>query len=436
MRYGHPLFLGSSELKYSRLDTPSNESERSDGEQSTMKRVNHIWNSAISEQNGVRAVIEGTHKKRGHREVQKMLYDEEVVREHPEQWHMIDPDRALEYVRPICQSLVDGTYVHENPRYKRQFCQTSKGGKWRDLYIPTLKDHTVHHMVMQVCMPAFTKGMHPHCCGSVPERGIKHIVKYVAKWMQEDKACRYFVKLDIRHFFPSININAMEKKLMEKIKDEKILKIWRMILKSAPVCCPVGYYPSPWLANLYLEDFDWFVEQKLYKERRGKRIKYVRHFLRYSDDILLIGTSKSDLYKAVHAIIQYLRDNKGLEVKPSWEIKAIGKHEIVDGKWRLKSGTFWCDIGGYKFCKDCTILRDGIYLKTKRMAKKISKQDYYTEHQCKSINASVAWAEQADSESFLDNCVYPYVNIKETRRIISNVDKNRKFRFNKTKNND
>lgn len=394
-----------------------------------MKRLNYIWDKAVSVENGIRAVIEGTHKKRGDWEVQALLYTDDDV--HPEHWRCIDPEKARAYIEPVCRTLKEGTYTHDPPRYKRQFCYSSSGGKWRDLYIPTLKDHIVHHMAMQASMPAFMKGMHPHCCGSVPERGIKHILKYVEKWMREDLECRYFVKLDIRKFFPSIELERMMGILEKKIKDKKMLDLMFMILKSAPECCPVGYYPSPWLANLYLEDFDWFVEQKLFKERRGKRIKYVRHFLRYSDDMLLMGTSKKDLEKAVHEIIKYLKEKKGLEIKNTWEIKAIGKHELIDGKWKMKPGTYWCDLGGYKFCKDATILRDGIYLKTKRTAKKMGKNGYYTVHQCQSINASVAWAQQADSVSFMENSILPYVNIKTTRRIISHVDKERKLRRGK-----
>lgn len=394
-----------------------------------MKRLKHIWEKAVSVDNGIMAVIEGTHKKRGDWEVQPMLYSDDDT--HPEHWRCIDPEKAKEYIEPVCEALRSRTYIHDPPRYKGQFCPSSSGGKWRDLYIPTLRDHIVHHMVMQVSMPAFTKGMHPHCCGSVPGRGIKHILKYVEKWMREDKECRYFVKLDIRKFFPSIKETKMMQVLESKIKDRDILNLFLQILSSAPECCPVGYYPSPWLANLYLEDFDWFVEQNLYKERRGKRIKYVRHYLRYSDDMLLMGTSKRDLEKAVHEIAKYLKEKKDLEIKKSWEIKSIGKHELIDGKWKLKPGTYWCDIGGYKFCKDATILRDGIYLKTQRMARKMSKQEYYTEYQCQSINASLAWAEKADSTGFIENSILPYVDIKTTRRIISNVDKKRKQQHSK-----
>lgn len=165
-----------------------------------MHRIKNVRENIISINNGIRAVIEGTKNKRGKREVQILLYNDTEVKGHPELWHTVDPDKAKDYITPICEELATGRYQHGKPKHRLQFCQTSKGGKWRDLYIPKLKDHIVHHMLMQGCMKAFTRGMHPHCCGSVPERGIKHIAHWVDHWMKNDKECRYFVKLDICKF--------------------------------------------------------------------------------------------------------------------------------------------------------------------------------------------------------------------------------------------
>ena len=338
-----------------------------------MKRLGKLFDKICSIDNGILAVINGTRNKRGKNEVSKLLYDEQIIDQHPELWHMIDTKKARKYIEPICEKLYNKTWKHSAPKHRRQFCESSYGGKWRELYIPKLEDHLVHHMLMQVTMEAFTKGMHPHCCGSVPGRGIKHIAHWVKYWMFNDEQCRYFVKLDIKNFFPSIDKDILFSIIKTKIKDKYALDLFWQILCSAPDACPIGYYPSPWLSNLYLEKFDWYVEQQLYKERRGKRIKYVRHYLRYADDMLLIGTSKKDLEKSVQLIKKYLKDNLKLDIKNTWKIKAIGKHEIINRKWKLKPGTYWCDIGGYKFCKDSMVLRDSVFLKIRRQ-----KQRKYT----------------------------------------------------------
>lgn len=390
-----------------------------------MKRINNIWKDVVNPNDALSAVIDGTRFKRGQREVQWLLYSQEMVAENKSLWHRIDKDKAMPYAERLCSDLSEHRWTHKPPRYKHQFCQnrTSNHGKWRDIYIPTLDDHIVAHMVMSASMRAFTRGMHPHCCGSVPKRGIKHVNKTVQRWLKGDKQCRYFVKLDIKKFFDNIDRDILIQVLETKIKDRDVLDVFRQIIDSAPVPCPVGYYTSPWLANLYLEKLDWYVEQQLYKVRRGKRIKYVRHYLRYVDDILLIGTSKADLKKAVFEVRKFLREQRKVDIKDSWEIKAIGSHIVDGGKWKLKPNTYWIDICGYKFCKDSTVMRDGIYFATKRLVKKMSRAEYYTPHQCLSLNSRIGWASHCDSNNFVRNNINPYINITTTRKVIANVDK-------------
>lgn len=398
-----------------------------------MKRVKHLWPIITDPENGVRAIIDGTRYKRGHRETRFLLYTQEEIRQDPTLRGRIDERKARAYAEQIIAKLQSGAWHHQPPKHRRQFCRSraSSKGKWRDLYIPQLKDHIVSHMVINAAMQAFMRGMHPHCCGSIPGRGIAHLNRTVKRWMRQDKACRYFVKVDIRRFFDNIERDRLMDVLRSKIGDPKALEIFREIIDSAPVPCPVGYYTSPWLANLYLEKLDWYVEQHLYKERRGERIKYVRHYLRYMDDILLIGTSKADLTKAIHAIQDFLQKERGLSIKPSWEIKTIGKHETADGEWKMKPGTYWCDIGGYKFCKDATILRDGIYLTTRRLAKNMKKRGYYTAHQSMALNSLIGWASHCDARRFIRDEIRPLVNINATRRNCY-VEKKREQRSRQT----
>lgn len=386
-----------------------------------MKSYKNIWPNVIDEDMAIQAIIDGTRFKRDQRAVQWLLYSEDEVKKDPNKWHMVDPEKARIYARFLIAHLQQRKWRHKAPRHKRQYCRNraSSKGKWRDLYIPCLDDHIVAHMVMQASMDVFTRGMHPHCCGSVPDRGIKHVNHYVEKWMQNDRACRYFVKLDIKKFFDNIDKDILLSLLRNKIRDERVMRIFEEIINSAPVAVPVGYYTSPWLANFYLQELDWMIEQGLYKERRGKRIKYARHYLRYVDDLLLIGTSKKDLEIAIREIKRYLETERHVTIKNNWEIKAIGKHVLIDGEWKLKPNTFWCDIGGYKFCKDATILRDGIFLATRRLAKDMAASGYYTPHQCQSINSRLGWSEHCNSNNFVRNEIRPYIDIQTTRRIVS-----------------
>lgn len=64
-------------------------------------------------------------------------------------------------------------------------------------------------------------------------------------------------------------------------------------------------------------------------------------------------------------------------------------------------------------------MRDGVYLGTKRLAKKMHKKGYYTVHECQSINSRIGWAKHCNSNNFIRNDIEPYVDINKTRKVVS-----------------
>lgn len=57
------------------------------------------------------------------------------------------------------------------------------------------------------------------------------------------------------------------------------------------------------------------------------------------------------------------------------------------------------------------------------------KASYYTIHQCLSINSKIGWAKHSDHQGFIGKYILPYVNIKQTRRIIGYVAKIEQLRI-------
>lgn len=389
-----------------------------------MKRAGNLWPKIFDRTLAQQSVRKAVEFKKGNRVVQKLLlYSDADVKKNPSLYHQVDPIKLEKYTDECLEELKNKTWVHKKPALKLQFCRnrSKKKGKWRTLGIPCLKDHCIAHIIMGVAEEVFMKGMHPGCCGSVPGRGIKTVVKKTKYWIKRDKKnCRYFVKLDIKKFFDNITADILKKCIREHFKDPNIIWAIDQIIDSCEFACPVGYYTSPWFGNLLLQKMDWYVEQELHKYRRNKIIKYVKHYVRYMDDILLFGSSKSDLYKAVKVVNKFLIEEYGLHIKTNWEIKELGNKD---------SHKFGVDICGYKFFKDCTILRDGIFLNASRLARKIYKQGYVKVHQAMSILSKIGWSKMVNCRNFLNNYIKPYVHIKLARRKIGYVAKveNRRF---------
>lgn len=63
---------------------------------------------------------------------------------------------------------------------------------------------------------------------------------------------KYYLKLDIKQYFPSIPQEKVIEKLAKQIKDEKAIKLMEMILYASEAGIPLGYYISQWIANFYL----------------------------------------------------------------------------------------------------------------------------------------------------------------------------------------
>lgn len=167
-----------------------------------MKRLGNTWHQLVSIDTMVQATHEAIRFKRSDPMVVKKLMTD----------GKIDEKKVEHFAQSIVKRLKDGTYKCDKTLHKHLYCTSKskayKKGKWRDIYCPSLRDHVLHHALMIVCMPAFTRGMDDHCCGSVPKRGTMAVKRYVEKWTRSGDT-NYFVKLDISHFFDSIGQDAL-----------------------------------------------------------------------------------------------------------------------------------------------------------------------------------------------------------------------------------
>lgn len=333
-------------------------------------------------------------------------------------------EKATPFLEGIASELVEGTYHPSTPRHRKRYCtnKSSKTGKWRDTYHACLKDHVVQHAVVLACRAPFRRGMYAHSVGCIEGRGIHHIVRYVSRWLRRDHNSQYFVKLDIRRQYDSTDPTRLKARMRRLIRDRRMLALIDEIIDSTPYALATGYYTSPWFSEVFLQPLDHYITQHLYKVRRGKRVSYVRHYLRNVDDMLLIGTSKSDLKKAVRSIKRFAREELGLTVKDSWEVKKIAAY---DGS-RLIGGTHRIDIGGYRFDRRSVTLRPGIYLSTMRLARRIKKRreerGEYIVRDCRSYMSKRGWASHTDCES-VKSAMDRAVSHRAVKEVISHYDK-------------
>lgn len=211
-----------------------------------MKRVNHLFDYLISDENLGNAIdeVNATHRWRPRHRPDKTV-------------QRVEADRAgsIEALRTI---IVSG-FEPSPARKKRRWDKSA--GKWRDIYEPKLwPDQYVHHALVQALQRPMMRGMDPYCCGSIRGRGIHYGVKAMKKWHRDDpKGTRWCAQLDIRHFYDSLKPEVVMARMRQLVKDHRVLDLAERVMRDGVM---IGAYFSQWFANTTLQPLDHALRER------------------------------------------------------------------------------------------------------------------------------------------------------------------------------
>lgn len=302
-------------------------------------------------------------------------------------------DNANYYAKHIQRMLINKTYIPTEPQIK--VVQDGANKKTRTIHKPNFyPDQIIHWSLMLQIEPIISKGMYEYNCGSVPKRGTSFGQKAIRKWLDNDtRNTKYCLKMDIKKFYPSIDNEILKGMFRRKIKDKDCLWLIDKII-DGNVGQPIGFYTSQWFANFFLEGLDHLIKEKL-------KVKY---YVRYIDDLVLLGSNKRKLHKVKLAIEAYLNKLK-LKIKGNWQVFQVNKRDI--------------DFLGIRFFRNKSILRKRNALRIKRRVKKISRKGHLNDKDASAIISYWGWIKRSDSYHFYHKNVKPYVSIKLARKVVS-----------------
>lgn len=271
-------------------------------------------------------------------------------------------------------------------------------------------EQVIHHIVVSACYDIFMKGMYEFSCGSVPNRGAHYGKKYIERWIQRDKKnCKYVLKMDIRHFFESVDHDVLKVWLKKKIRDERMLYILALIIDGSEVGLPLGFYTSQWLSNFMLQPLDHFIKEQL---------KAV-HYIRYMDDMVVFGKNKKELHRMQQEIERFLREKFNLQMKGNWQVFRFDYTEKKTGKRKGRP----LDFMGFQFYHDKTILRESIMLSCTRKVNRVAKKEKITWYDATAILSYMGYLSNTDTYDMYLQRVKPYVNVKKLKKIVSKHSK-------------
>ena len=343
------------------------------------KSYNHLYEKFISEENIKLAIQNATKGKRKKRSVRKRLENPNFEKE------------ILYYAQH-----------YENKNHTPKIIYDGIQRKKRTIIVPSFDELVIQHMVVNVLIPIFSKGMYTHSYGSIPKRGPHKGKKVIVKWLKKGKHCKYCAKLDIRKYFDNVRHDVLIKKLRKIIHDEKFLDVLIKIIEVVPVGIPLGFYTSQWIANWYLQDLDHYIKERL-------RIK---HYIRYMDDLILFGNSKKILHNA-RIFIDISISGLGLDLKRNWQTFRFEDN----GKYRF------LDFIGFRFYRNRVTIRKSILLKATRKARRVSKESKLRVYSARQMLSYLGYFKHTDTYNMYLERIKPYVNFQYLKRRISKYDK-------------
>jgi hypothetical protein len=262
-------------------------------------------------------------------------------------------------------------------------------------------DQVIHWALMLQLQDVLQRGMYEYSCGSVPGRGTSTAQRMVRRWLDADyKGTKYCLKMDISKFYPSIDADLLKAQFRRVTKDPHCLWLIDSIIDSSAPGLPIGNYTSQWFANFFLQGLDHFI-----KETLG-----VKYYVRYVDDLVLLGPSKKALHRARKAISEYLAGMK-LALKANWQVFLINRRAI--------------DFVGFRFYRDHTTLRRRNALRIRRRMKRIGLKNRLNYKDACAVVSYWGWITRSDSYRYYQTYVRPLVNIAAAKRRISDYGRKR-----------
>lgn len=248
-------------------------------------------------------------------------------------------------------------------------------------------DQVIHWCIYLALKPWLFNRLYSLNFGSIPERGVHRGKAIVEKWVRGDrKNTKYYLKMDVRKFYPSIQPKRVMQKLRRVIKDERFLKLNERILMMSPGL-PIGMLLSQVYANFFLTDMDYWIKQEL----------VAKYYIRYMDDMTIFGRNKKELHKMRVAISERLNEN-GLTLKQNWQVCRFDKEPL--------------DMMGFRFYRSKTTLRKSIMIAITRHVLRAWKAGRNVSHHLASAVISyLGWIKHSDSHTLFERWIKPFLNI-------------------------
>lgn len=253
----------------------------------------------------------------------------------------IDKRRYMIEISGIVGSLAHDIYA-ESYQPGRMTAFAVQDPKLREIFAPGFRDRLAQQWLVSLINPAIERAWIDDCYSNRQYLGTHRAIGRLQHFMRMP-AHTYFCQMDVRSFFPSISrpillalwktelarlpypeqtltqLDTVAQKiiLQNPIFPKPTLSGNIALLKQIPphkslfhsqpdIGLPIGSLSSQFFSNVYLNPLDQYVKHQL----------KIRGYLRYVDDLIILGNEPKKLMAQMRQIDQFLADHLQLHLHP------------------------------------------------------------------------------------------------------------------------
>jgi len=249
---------------------------------------------------------------------------------------------VLDNIFSLGDELVKGGY-----KPSRSVCFVTGKPKLREIFAADFRDRVVHHLLVSrmedIYEPKFIYDSYACRRSKGTHAAVKRLRYFMNSVSRRGARPAWFLQLDIRSFFMSIDKTILMEIIERNVKDKTILALARKVIfhdctdeyiykgnsdllnrvpsqkslfHAAPATgLPIGNLTSQFFANLYLNELDQFMKHTI-------KAKY---YLRYVDDFIILQSSRETLLDMKETVGDFLRQKLKLDLKPGYSLKQVNE---------------------------------------------------------------------------------------------------------------
>jgi len=219
----------------------------------------------------------------------------------------------------------------------RSVCFFTTVPKFREIIAADFRDRVVHHLLVPfleaIFEPKFIHDSYACRRGKGTHVAVQRLRRFLRRVDRQSRCGGWFLQLDIRSFFMSIDHDILLGILGRHVQNEQLMSLAEIIIRHDPtadcylkdraglarkmprhkslfhlppgVGLPIGNLTSQFFANVYLNELDQFIKHHL----------KCRCYLRYVDDFILVHASRPYLENARREIEMFLAEKLKLTLK-------------------------------------------------------------------------------------------------------------------------